>query len=212
MLIFGGSVHLDIPFGHSSHSAIADSTGYPPRHKTLLEMAEEIRKRRVREINDQLGTYVEYTPIEKDFIPRFLRRHSELSCVITRKIDASRVKEATPEAISKFFDELKRVVEEYDITIENIYNMDESGFAIGEIEASKCIINTHIRQRLQAKPGRQEWVTTVECICADGTSIPLLVIFKAENLNYQWILANVADDWKFSCNTKGWTSNEHGLQ
>ena len=26
MLIFGGSVHLDFPFGHSSHSAIADST------------------------------------------------------------------------------------------------------------------------------------------------------------------------------------------
>ena len=39
---------------------------YPPRHKTLLEMAEEIRKRRIRGINDQSGTYVEYTPIEKD--------------------------------------------------------------------------------------------------------------------------------------------------
>jgi len=68
----------------------------------LLEMAEEIRKRRVRGINDELGTYVEYTPIEKDWVPRLLRRHPELSCVVTQKIDASRVKEATPEAISKF--------------------------------------------------------------------------------------------------------------
>lgn len=120
----------------------------------LLEMAEEIRKRCVREINDQTDTYVEYRPIEKDWISRFLRRHPELSCVVTRKIDTTRVKEATPEAISKFFEELKRVLEKYDITIENIYNMDESGFAIGKIEASKYIINTRIRQRLQAKPGR----------------------------------------------------------
>ena len=90
--------------------------------------------------------------------------------------------------------------------------MDESGFAIGEIEASKCIIDTCIRQRLQAKPGQQEWITTIECICVDRTSIPPLVIFKAENLKYQWIPASVADDWRFSYNTKGWTSNEHGLQ
>ena len=90
--------------------------------------------------------------------------------------------------------------------------MDESGFSIGEIEASKCIIDARIRQHLQAKPGRQEWVSTVECSCADGTSISPLVIFKAENLNYQWIPASVADEWMFACNSKGWTSNEHGFQ
>lgn len=52
----------------------------------------------------------------------------------------------------------------------------------------------------------------IECICADGTSIRPLIIFKVENLNYQWIPANVADNWRFSCNTKEWTSIEHGLQ
>ena len=41
--------------------------------------------------------------------------------------------------------------------------MDESGFAIGDVEASERIINVNIRQRFQAKPGRQEWVTAVEC-------------------------------------------------
>jgi hypothetical protein len=37
--------------------------------------------------------------------------------------------------------------------------MDESGFAIGDVEASQRIINATIRQAFQAKPGRQEWVT-----------------------------------------------------
>jgi hypothetical protein len=177
-------------------------TGYPPWHKTLLEMAEEIRKRRVHKINDQVGINIEYPPIEKDRVMRFLRRHVELACVVTRKIDASRVKATTPEAIAKFFEDLEHIIKEYNITPENEYNMDESSYTMGEIEASKCIINSRLRQQLQAKPGRQEWVLTIECICTNGTSIPPLVIFKAENLNYQWIPASIVDDWRFSCHTQ----------
>ena len=89
--------------------------------------------------------------------------------------------------------------------------MDESGFAIGEKEAARCIINANIRQQFQAKPGRQEWVTVVECICANGSVIPSLVIFKAKNVSKQWIPESINGIWGVNCNTKGWTSNEHGL-
>jgi len=37
-----------------------------------------------------------------------------------------------------------------------MFNMDESGFAIGTIEASKVIINKYIHERYQAQPGCQE--------------------------------------------------------
>ena len=65
---------------------------------------------------------------------------------------------------------------------QNIYSMDESGFSIGEIEASKHITNTQMRECFQAKPGRQEWIASVECMSAYGSAIPPLIIFKAENL------------------------------
>ena len=39
--------------------------------------------------------------------------------------------------------------------------MDESGFAIGEKEAGRCIINAQVHQKFQAKPGCQEWVLVV---------------------------------------------------
>src|SRR5947207_1948629 len=90
--------------------------------------------------------------------------------------------------------------------------MDESGFAISEMESSKVIINANVHQKFQAKWSRQEWVTSVECICANGTSISPLIIFKAKNLSRAWILASVHDSWAFSCNTNGWTSNQHGLE
>jgi hypothetical protein len=117
----------------------------------------------------------------------------------------------SPERLGRWFDDLETVISEFDIKPENMYNMDESGFAIGEKEAGRCIINTNIRQQFQAKPGRQEWVTVVECICADGSVVPPLVIFKAEKLSTQWIPASVHGNWRFNCNSKGWTSNEHGL-
>jgi len=56
--------------------------------------------------------------------------------------------------------------------------MDETGFSIGMIQASRVIINAAIRSRFQANPGRQEWISVVECICVDGIAMSWLVIFK----------------------------------
>ena len=83
---------------------------------------------------------------------------------------------------------------EYNILPKDLYNMDENDFAIGEIEATKYIINAKIRQRFQSKSDHQEWITVVKCICADGTAIPSLIIFKAKKVLMQWIPADICDD------------------
>ena len=103
-------------------------------------------------------------------------------------------------------------MEEFRISPKDLYNMDESAFAIGEIEATQRIINASIREKFQAKPGRHEWVTSVECICADGTSIPPLIIFRGKSMQYQYIPSNRPANWSLSYNTKGWTSNEHEIK
>ena len=186
------------------------ASGYAPRYETLRQLAEIIRERRVKTNSGEIPVKV-YDPIGKEWVPRFIQRHPELASIRLRSVDASRIKAASPERLQRWFDDLKKVLAEFNIKPENIYNMDESGFAIGEKEAGKVIINAHIRQKFQAKVGRQEWVTVVECICADGNHIPPLVIFKAENLSTQWIPASIDGNWRFNCNSKGWTSNEHGL-
>jgi len=94
----------------------------------------------------------------------------------------------------------------------NIYNMDESGFSIGTMESTRIILDSTLRTKHQAHPGRQEWVSMVECICADGTILPPLGIFKGKQVLQTWIPHKVLDSWFFSANTKGWTSNLHGLE
>ena len=84
------------------------------------------------------------------------------------------------------------------------------GFGVGTSQTSFVIVDSRLRRKYQAEPGRQEWVTVVECICADDDLIPPLIIFKGENLLTSWIPHDLQDKWHFSCNSKGWTSNVHG--
>ena len=52
----------------------------------------------------------------------------------------------------------------------------------------------------------------IECICADGTILSPLRIFKGKNVLQSWIPSEVIDKWVFLANTRGWTSNLHGLE
>ena len=79
------------------------------------------------------------------------------------------------------------MVQEYKITQENIYNIDESGFSIGTIESTRIILDSTFRIKHQAHPSRQEWVSIVEYICTDGTILPPLGIFKGKNVLQNWI-------------------------
>jgi hypothetical protein len=90
--------------------------------------------------------------------------------------------------------------------------MDETGLSIGMIQASCVIVDSQHRTQYQAQLGRQEWVSIVECICANGTTIAPLMIFKGKSLSTAWIPQHVPDGWRFLCNTRDWTSNIHGLE
>src|SRR2546423_55894 len=83
------------------------------------------------------------------------------------------------------------------------------GFGIRTGQTSYVVVDSRLRRKYQAEPGRQEWVTALECICADGNVIPPLVIFKGENLLTSWIPRELQGQWHFSCNSKGYTSNNH---
>jgi hypothetical protein len=186
--------------------------GFPPRAQTIREMAEEIRRRRVTAINDASIELVHYDPIGMQWSARFLARHPELQCIYARRIDVARLKESTPETIQEWFNTFERVKREYNVAPKNIYNMDETGFAIGSVERGKVIINAQIRSQFQANPGRQEWVTAIECICGDGSAIDPLLIFKGAKIG-DWVrYAHIPDTWSHSCSNKGWTSDIHGLQ
>ena len=159
------------------------ATGHAPRHPFLREMAEEIRRQRVSNINDPFIEYVTYPPLGQEWVTRFLQRHPNLKTAINRSLELARMKDVSTEIVNAYFEALASTISEHDILNMNVYNMDETGFAIGEIESMRVIVDTGIKLKYQAQPGQQEWVSAVECICADGTTIPPLVIFKGEKIS-----------------------------
>lgn len=79
--------------------------------------------------------------------------------------------------------------------------------------ATPLFENAQIHSQFQAQPGRQEWVTMVECICGDGSVIDPLVIFHRTNLNTEWLVPKIyTPNWRFSASRQGWTSDVHGLE
>src|SRR5438045_4501625 len=85
------------------------------------------------------------------------------------------------------------------------------GCSIGTLQSINVVIDTDVPgKHYIPQSGRQEWATSIECIAADGSSFPPFIIFKGENLLSTWIPPTVSNDWKFACNSKGWTSNYLG--
>jgi hypothetical protein len=88
--------------------------------------------------------------------------------------------------------------------------MDETGYSIGSIKATRVIIDKTKNIRYSAIPGRQEWVSVIESISMDGFALPPFIIFKGKTLTGKWLAeTNVPPDWIFSFNSQGWTSDAH---
>jgi hypothetical protein len=189
--------------------------GYAPSHRLLREIADEIRMNRCRVFEPtQLfePERISDFPLGQDWVPRFIQRHPHLKVRIGRRIEAQRMDGVTVPVVNAWFDALKDILTRMKIKENNIYNMDETGFSIGTMESTRIIIDSTLHTRYQAHPGRQEWVSIVECICADGTAIEPLVIFKGHNVLQSWIPNSVLNKWYFSANSNGWTSNLHGIE
>ncbi len=91
--------------------------------------------------------------------------------------------------------------------------MDKTGISIGTEECSRVIIDQGTLQtRYKTHPGLQEWVSVAECICADGSTVPLLFLFRAEGVNVNLVTEELPGDWHISGTSQGWTSNIHGVE
>ena len=137
-------------------------SGTPAQHSIIKEMAETIRNKRVAYVNDSTIEHVSYPPLGDRWIQRFIRRHPDLKSVVGKRIEASRINCSTEEVFNRWFDAFKEVKDEFKIKDANIYNMDETGSALGTVNATRVIIDKSVGSEYQKEPGRQEWITVIE--------------------------------------------------
>ena len=172
-------------------------------------MADEIRRGRLQ-LSRSIASPAR--PIGEYWIDRFRTRHTELSSIWTRQIESARYTAVSIGAVQTWFDAVAdlRLAHQYDPS--SIYNMDESGFAVGTSQSSRVLVNVRDKVSWKVVSGRQEWVTAIECVSAARQALPPLVIFKAKHLNTAWIPAQAPPEWRSSTSKSGWTSDSHAYE
>jgi hypothetical protein len=102
--------------------------------------------------------------------------------------DYQRALNEDPKLLREWFSTIQRTIDENGIQPEDIYNFDETGFAMGLISTQKVItrIDIYGKGRRLLQPGNREWVTTIKAIGANGYSLPPYMIFKGKVAIASW--------------------------
>jgi hypothetical protein len=149
--------------------------------------------------------------VGKNWPTQYIKRHPELTTRFSRKYDYKRALMEDPNTIIEWFKLVEKTIAQYGITSDDIYNFDESGFAMGISATTKVITQSFYTGRrgvLQA--GNREWVTVIESICASGRALPPYVIFKGKHFMVRWF-DDLPKHWALNVSPNGWTSNEIGV-
>lgn len=164
------------------HLVTSAKRGFPLNRKSLKEAALGILEAR-------LGGHAY---LGKGWSTRFFRRHSGiLRTHWGQTLDMKRgraVNPATNETYFKLLKETLGVQEDGSQTIlpENIYGCDESGFMQGVAETGRVIGLAGAGGQHVLRHINRETTTVLVTICADGTSLPPLVIFKGKHFQVSW--------------------------
>jgi hypothetical protein len=91
--------------------------------------------------------------------------------------------------VGRHFDKLLEIIAKYEISIENIYNMDEKGCQRGDGRkgsGKKCFVPRARRLKYKSCSANLELVTIIECICADGTFLLPGFVFSGKEFSPEW--------------------------
>jgi hypothetical protein len=149
-----------------------DVRGSAPRPSMVREMADILLAKRG---NGPIIT------VGKNWVTKFIDRHPNLASQFSKRYNYTRAKCEDPEIISEWFTKVQQNLLQYGIDPSDIYNFDETGFAMGVTATARVITRSeYYGKRAVLQPGDREWVTSLECINASGWVMPPCIIFKGK--------------------------------
>jgi hypothetical protein len=176
-----------------------------------------LRPSHMREIANillaQRGSTSTQTVGEK-WVYNFIKQHDEIKTQFSRRYNHQRAKCEDPKIILEWFNHVQITIMQYGITPEDIYNFDETGFAMGLVATAKVVTRAEmLSQPFLIQPGNREWVTSIECVNSTGWVLPPCIIFKGKVHIEGWYQdMTLPADWRIEVSENGWTTDQIGLQ
>jgi hypothetical protein len=153
------------------------------------------------------------------WVTRFLQQNKDhLTSKWSNNMDRNRHHADTEASYCDYFKVLQAKIQKYNVDAQDIYNMDEKGFAVGLTSKTKRIFSKMLfeekRKTAGLQDGNWEWITILACICADGSEIDPAVIYAGkEDLCSGWVHNIKPGKHRSFCGTSPsvWTNNDLGL-
>ena len=173
--------------------------GFPPRSIFIQHWANLLLANR--------GSNLPTKHVGINWKSAFINCHPEVKSVYSRAFHYQQALCEDPKIIRPWFELICATIAEYGIDSSNIYNFDETGFAMGLIKSVKVIIGaeTTNKEAFVLQPGKREWVTAIEAVNSTRWHLPPYIIFKATHKRVAWF----EDDptVRFQCSDNGWTTD-----
>jgi hypothetical protein len=170
----------------------------PQQDKELVRYIQGLSERGLaptRSMIKKIASEVSKWEASEAWVERSWRRNRDLlTSRYTTGIDRDRFKADTEHSYRTYLDLLHSEMRQYDVDVENVYNMDEKGFLIGKTSRSKRVFSKQLWQQKKVtaalQDGNREWITILGCVCADGSWLDPGVIFEAKGtLRDEWLRA-----------------------
>jgi hypothetical protein len=158
--------------------------------------------------------------VSERWVSRFLTRHHDsLTPRWTDAMDRDRHQADLGHRYKAFFEELYDQMTRHEIEPRQSYNMDEKGFLLRRIRKLKRIFSKALWEqggiKTNMQDGSREWITTLACICGDGSTIPPVLIFASKNSTLQSTWVNDIKATEHSTHigslSTGWSNDKRGL-
>ncbi|CEJ95254.1 hypothetical protein VHEMI10745 [[Torrubiella] hemipterigena] len=178
-----------------------DARAQPPRLRDVEAMAN-----RLLELRHDI-------PVGRNWVASFIRRHPEVVTRLSRQIDYKRVRCEDPDKYRAWFELVKNTIAKYGIYEADIYNFDETGFAMGVISPEMVVTSSERSQKgRKAQLGNKQWATLIEYISAGGYMIPPFVIVAGKTHLSSWYENSpLPSNWAIGVTENGWNTNERCL-
>ena len=182
-----------------------DRRGAAPRPAHVREMADILLSKR---------GYTTTITVGDKWVYNFIKRHDQLKSRFSRRYNYQRAKCEDPKVIREWFNRVQITIMQHGIPYEDIYNFDETGYAMGLVATAKVVSRAEmVGKPFLIQPGNWEWVTSIECVNSSGWALPPCIIFKGKVHIEGWYQDEaLPHDWRIEVSQNGWTTDEIGLQ
>ena len=183
--------------GLKEYMAYLVRIGTPPSKRDIITAANYILERQ-----GQLR-------VSKDWGRRWLHRNKgRYKGLRSKSLQAERNAVHQKGEIEAHFADFKSIIDHYHIQQLNVWNFDEIGFRIGCLRGRTVIVPADVKAICLADPDNRDSITSLECISADGLTIPSFLIMKGEVLLEKHFNNSIHDNTILASTTTGFTNDK----